>query len=438
MVRHKTAYELCQSQVTTPPAVVSLLWSLIHKRRSRLGSVLDMGAGDCRFAVGGNFDRYVGIEVDRNRAKEANLPSNARIVYNCAFRHRRIDYDAVIGNPPYVRHHDIESSWKEETTKSLEQSLGITLNKHCNLYLYFLSLGLIKTKQDGLVALLIPYEWVSRPSARTIREYIKKQLWDVEVYRFRMPIFEGVLTTASVSIIDKGGRSGNWTFHEVSPSYQITKCSGVVGSNEGVLEYAARGKVWAMRGLSPGTQKVFTLTEEERVRHGLSREDVVPCITSLRNVPRAVCGLTRKAFRKHFVESGKRCWLIKSHQGSRSKALNAYLNSIPKAKRATYTCLLREKWFKYTPHPVPKLLVGSGFTGMGPKVLINTIGAHVVGAIYGIHTEQRISSLSLRRYLLGLNLENRVVAHAHTLRKVEVKQLNAVLIAYLVGIHSHG
>jgi hypothetical protein len=49
--------------------------------------------------------------------------------------------------------------------------LKFKLNELCNLYIYFMCLALIKTKKDGIVALVIPYEWVSRPSANALREY---------------------------------------------------------------------------------------------------------------------------------------------------------------------------------------------------------------------------------------------------------------------------
>ena len=115
MIRHKTEYELAAAQVVTPEPVVSLFWSLIHRRRRRLGTVLDMGAGDCRFAMGGVFSKYIGVELDSSRTRNATLPKGGRLIHNCVFRHRGSDYDACIGNPPYVRHHDIESAWKEKT-----------------------------------------------------------------------------------------------------------------------------------------------------------------------------------------------------------------------------------------------------------------------------------------------------------------------------------
>lgn len=158
MAGHRTAYELSQSQVTTPEPVVKLFWDLTKQYRRSLNSVLDMGAGDCRFAIGGKFESYTGVEIDRKRVATARVPTKGKILHGCVFRHKEDGYDACIGNPPYARHHDIETSWKDRTVVRLERDLNVALNKHCNLYICFFCLALLKAREDGLVALVIPYE----------------------------------------------------------------------------------------------------------------------------------------------------------------------------------------------------------------------------------------------------------------------------------------
>jgi hypothetical protein len=431
MTHRRTAYELSESQVTTPEPVISLFWRLTKQYRDHFTSVLDMGAGDCRFGTGGSFDRYVGVEIDRKRVATAKPPARGKITPGCVFRHEAGDYGACIGNPPYARHHDIQTAWKERTVARLEREMDVSLNKHCNLYVYFFCLSLLKTSREGLVALVIPYEWVSRPSAAALRGYIQRHRWNVAVYRFQMPIFEGVMTTASVSIVDKARAQGLWNYFDITPDYAVVKRKGIADSRHGVLDYEKRGTVWGLRGLSPGSQEIFTLTEGERIRNGLSKRDVVPCVPTLRGVPREVRMLSRSAFEKHFVKAGQRCWLIRSYGETRSNTLNAYLDSVPAKARQTYTCRNQTPWFKYLPHPVPQILFSSGFTEFGPKVLINSVGACAVGSVWGIHAKNQLPLRRLQTHLLKVNFEKRVVAHAKTLKKVEVKQLNTVLNAFV-------
>src|SRR5262249_16428837 len=145
-------------------------------------------------------------------------------------------------------------------------------------------------------------------------------------------------------------------FHDISPAYKVVKRTGITDSKEGVLKYAERGPIWGLRGLSPGSQKIFALTEGERIRSGLSKQDVTPCVTSLRAVPRQLRVLSHTAFQKHFVEAGERCWLIRSDRPKRSEQLNVYLESVPPRKRSTFTCRNQQPWFKYQKHPKPQVL----------------------------------------------------------------------------------
>ena len=427
----KTAYELSQSQVTTPSNVVRFFWKLVHGKISELDSVLDLGAGDCRFAKGGNFHEYVGIEIDAHRSKQATVPDNGRLIKNCAFRHRRTGYHACIGNPPYVRHHDIESPWKENVVNRISRSLDIELNRKCNLFVYFMCLAIQKSRDDGLVAVVVPHEWVSRPSVKPFREYLRERKWEVDVHRFAEPVFPGVLTTASVTIIDKRTSTGKWQFYDVDGDLEVRRRRGPTKSGAPVLPYSSRGSIWAMRGLSPGSQQFFTLTEGERVHFGLSKRDVVPCVTTLRHLSGDVKSLTETAFRRHFVESGARCWLIRSFAPKRSAALDRYLKGVPGSVRKNSTCSAREPWFSFSPHPIPELLVSSGFTCFGPKVVRNLVNAHVVGAVTGVYVPRRFAIRKLQSFLLGTNFERLIVAHAKTLKKIEVRQLNSILDTYV-------
>ena len=141
--------------------------------------------------------------------------------------------------------------------------------------------------------------------------------------------------------------------------------------------------------------------------------------------------LTGRAFERHFVRAGARCWLIKAQTARCSKSIEAYLDSIPGAEHDNYTCNAREPWYMYAPHPVPRLLVSSGFTDTGPKVLINSVRAHAVGGVTGVQNE---SCRRVRGNWSKWRRRTRLPI-AKTLKKVEVRQLNTVLKTYLYSKH---
>jgi len=423
----KTAYELARSQVETPEDIVRFVWGLTVKYRSHFPTVLDLGAGAGRFASGGNYDTYLGVEIDGRRAKKAILPQHAKMSVGCAFAYPGDDYALCIGNPPYVRHHDLDKPWRNRIAAHLSKATGVEINKKSNLYVYFMTLGLLKTNADGLVSVLVPYEWASRPSASALRQFIQINQWHVDIYRFADDIFGHVLTTASVSVIDKCNRDGKWNYYGIDANRRIRKYQKVTLSIKGILPYENRSSVWAMRGMSPGSQRVFTLTEGERIHAGLRRADVLPCVTTLRNSPKSLTALTTKAFQQRFVDTGERCWLIRSHVEP-SARLRSYIDNVPSSLRATWTCTSRDPWYRFDLHPCPRLLVTTGFTTYGPKVLLNHVGAYAVGAVCGVHANDRHLPLRrLRQFLRGIDFEKRVVAHSGYLKKIEIRQLNAVL-----------
>jgi hypothetical protein len=60
-------------------------------------------------------------------------------------------------------------------------------------------------------------------------------------------------------------------------------------------------------------------------------------------------------------------------------------------------------------------------------VLVNSVGALAVGSVYGVHSKKEIRRRELQNHILRADLEAQVVAHAGSLKKVEPRQLNAVL-----------
>src|SRR5579862_9711020 len=110
MRRVKSPYEFQQTQVFTPDEVVACIWKIVARYRPDPQTVIDLGAGDGRFAQEGKYKKYLGIEIDTTTVAR-KLPKNARLDYGCAFAKAKGKWDIAIGNPPYVRNHYIELPW---------------------------------------------------------------------------------------------------------------------------------------------------------------------------------------------------------------------------------------------------------------------------------------------------------------------------------------
>ena len=421
---------LSRCQVDTPERIVSFVWEVISLHRSELANVVDLGAGNGRFAAHGKlkYRSYTGYEIDGSRSGEICLPENAAIEKRCAFGIDSGDYDLCMGNPPYVRHHDLDTEWQEKVSEQLENRLGIRLKRTANLFALFLAQALAITKEDGLVAQIIPYEWLTRPSTAPIRELIKKNGWNVHAYRFVSEVFPRVLTTACITVIDKSRKDSVWSYSEVGEDFSIKPVKRVTGSRHNVIGYSRRGEFnFAKRGLSPGGNKVFCLTEGERLHHGLEiGKDVFPCLVSLRPLPDRIRVLTMKVFNKNYVETGQRCWLI-NNTATPGRELRGYLEHVPEEARNNYTCRNQNPWWGYSSHPAPEVLYNPGFVKSSPQFVDNRIGAIAVGSVFGIHALKGISRPRLIEELGAINFKKRLISYASILRRVEVNQMNTVI-----------
>ena len=425
---------LDRCQVDTPKSLVDAAWYEVGLRRDLgLLDVVDFGAGDGRFASTGTYRTYLGFEVDRSKYGGTDLPANASIKNACAFASRRRDFDACIGNPPYVRNQDLPPGWRQAAAEVVEQRTGIAVSGLANAWQYFTFLALSSTAPDGLCALVIPYEWVSRPSSEPLRRYVLKNDWGVSVYRFDDAVFNGVHTTVSLTVIDKRERArGSWRYF-VDFERSSNERSTPTGSDAGVLTYTSArsrspGQPFAKRGLSPGTQKALVLTEGERARHGLRKgTDVVPCVTSLRGLSTGTTEISSSVFERHFEQAGRRCWLPRTDRAP-SNRLIAYMNNVPADLYQTKTCLARDEWWRFVMPPVPVALMASSFKKNGPKCVDNLIQARAVGSVCGIYETDEHDLVALRSLLNDPGLHERIVPHANGMRKLEIGQINTLLL----------
>ena len=430
---------LDRCQVDTPNNLVKAVWRHVHSVRPKIGKVVDFGAGDGRFAHYGRYDEYIGYEIDAERCRDEKLPSSAVLRFCCAFSDVIDDADVCIGNPPFVRNQDLPAGWRTQVSKILFERTGVTVSGLANAWQYFFLLALASLKADGLCALIIPYEWVARPSAQALRKYILTNGWNVRVYRLVDTTFSRVLTTSSITIVDKAVHDGNWTYFEESDSGSYTQLLSPSGASTGIIKYLrASKKEWdgprAMRGLSPGTQKVLTLSEGQRAHFGLKiGRDVVPCITTLRHFPADEKELNKANFQDYYVASGKKCWLIRTDT-KRSSTLKAYLDAIPPEAYKTSTCLRRKQWWKFRMPSIPSVLVAMSFRGNFPKVVKNSIEACAVGGVYGVYNMTNSQARRLTNSLDNKDIRDQLVSYSNGLRKIEINQLNTLLFEFFRAI----
>lgn len=90
----------------------------------------------------------------------------------------------IICNPPYVRHHHLNSTNKLHLLDTVAAATGIRLNGLAGLYAYFLCLSHRWMAEDGLAGWLIPGEFMDVNYGKQVKEYLLTHVTLLRIHRF--------------------------------------------------------------------------------------------------------------------------------------------------------------------------------------------------------------------------------------------------------------
>lgn len=143
-------------QVFTRDDIVQQMLTL----RKNTGRTLEPSAGDGAFVK--HIPNCVAIEIDSSVAPEGALIKDF-FAYPISEK-----FECVIGNPPYVRYRDIQSS----TKKLLD---GTLFDRRTNLYLYFIEKSIKHLKKGGELIFIVPRDFIKLTSARKLNAWLYSQ-----------------------------------------------------------------------------------------------------------------------------------------------------------------------------------------------------------------------------------------------------------------------
>jgi len=206
----------------TDPAVASFLvrWAVTPKMRR----VLDPGCGDGVFLCAvaqlvkqrskENKLELIGIELSPSalsQARENNGESHhvkLRMLRRNFFEVSKRDLgpvDAVVGNPPFIRHHGFKGRQLET---ALERCLeaGVDLPRTASSWAHFVIHGCSMLRPGGRLALVLPEELLVAEYSRVVWRFLRRQFERILVLSANSSIFHSVEQRTVLLLGDNAAR----------------------------------------------------------------------------------------------------------------------------------------------------------------------------------------------------------------------------------------
>ena len=202
----------------TPPVIIDSMVAWIADNASP-GRIIDPGAGSGRFvmAAARAFPKasLVAVEVDplaalmaRANLTAQGLDSRSTVVVG-DFRDAALgDFEgqsAYLGNPPYVRHHQIERRWKEWLS-STAAGWGLSASQLAGLHVHFFLAALCHAAPGDVGSFVTSAEWLDVNYGALLRQLLCADLGGLSVHVIdpRAMPFEGTATTGSITCFGIG------------------------------------------------------------------------------------------------------------------------------------------------------------------------------------------------------------------------------------------
>lgn len=333
------------------------------------------------------------------------------------------DYDAVIGNPPYIRYHEHAGEFREKS-RAAAAAAGVRLSELASSWAAFVIHASRFLRDGGRLGLVLPAELLSVNYASPVRKFLLESFQKVELVLFGERVFPSVQEEV-VLLLAEGFRQGptdrftlfqantvddlpsmdtpstwvpaaageKWTASMVGAAARRIYDTALTGTGFSVLQQWGETSLGAVTG----NNAFFTATWHEAKRRGFSRTDLVrispPGSRHLRGLE-----LSSRQLRQ-LSEEGKPTYLFRP-SGNPSEAGMAFIEEgertgVDKA----YKCRVRKPWWRVPLVAVPDLFL-TYMNADTPRLTTNNAGVHHLNSVHGVYFS--LENRELGRELLPL------------------------------------
>lgn len=440
--------------VYTPYAIVRsmIAWLASQGAPER---IVDPGAGSGRFvlAAGDAFPtaKLIAVETDPLAALmlRANLAARgwqdrAQVIvkdYREVTLPRCKGKTAFIGNPPYVRHHDIGEKWKAWYSDKFA-ALGIKASSLAGLHLHFFLQTRLLAKDGDVGAFITSSEWIDVNYGSALRRLLLDELGGVALHVLEPTIeaFPGTATTAAITCFHVGERATPVRVRSVSQISGLNGLShGDAVSRETLLE-SARWSIIVRPSAPPATAGSIELGEIFRVHRGqvtgankiwiagehaaeLPEGVLFPSVTKAKDLIQTGALLASDASLKRVIDIPPDLDQLSSDDRRRIESFLVW------AKRngadLSYIAQHRKAWWSVGLRTAAPILC-TYMARRPPQFTLNAVKARHINVAHGLYPLQPIDQRTLEKLVAWLNSNTHVASgrtYAGGLTKFEPKEV---------------
>lgn len=445
--------------IYTPQAIVQAMidWA---KHGPPPGRVVDPGAGSGRFSIAatGAFPRakVVAIELDPVAAllARANLATVAAadraqvlVTDYRSFRPDKIDESTLyIGNPPYVRHHQIDPRWKRWLVESAQQ-LELTASQLAGLHVHFFLATALRGAPGDRGAFITSAEWLDVNYGRLVRELLLDGLGGqaVHVVEATAQPFADAQTTAAITCFELGSKPRSIRLRTVKNVSDLKPLErkGAPIRRERLAEarrwtpltraarkppagYIELGELCRVhRGAVTGANRVWVVDPAESE---LPAEVLFPAVTRARELFAAGSSLTVATGLRRVVDLPED---LDVFAGEDRKAIDRFLRRARRlGAHEAYVARSRRRWWSIGLRP-PAPILTTYMARRAPAVVENLAGARHINIAHGIYPREPLAPNVLSRLAASIR-ESVTIGDGRTyaggLVKFEPREMERILI----------
>ncbi len=316
------------------------------------------------------------------------------------------EFDAVVGNPPYVRYQEFGGASR---AASLQAALrqGVRLTQLASSWAAFTVHASAFLRPEGRLALVIPAELLSVKYAAQIRRFLLDRFASVRLVLFETLVFPGVLEDVVLLLAEGSGGAQSFEVFQARTIQDLAttlpkqwlkfepakdeKWTGALLSSDAYRLYdeAVGGEhvesmsEWGTTylGAVTGHNDFFALTHADIERWKLAPAEVIkispPGARHLRGL-----AYTAQEWRA-MADAGERCYLF-SPGHDLSKAARKYIaHGEELGVHTGYKCRVRDPWWTVPMVARPDLLMPY-MNHDRPRLVRNGASVQVLNSIYGV------------------------------------------------------